>query len=65
MNMNHQENKTIVGNRIRQIRKALNLKGKDFALRINISGLSLSELEKGRYYPNKEIIEKEIAEFEK
>jgi hypothetical protein len=28
--MKHHVNKPIVGNRIRQIRKALNLKGKDF-----------------------------------
>ena len=61
--MNHQENKTIVGNRIRQIRKALNLKGKEFAPRLNISGPSLSDLEKGKYYPNFEFLINISREF--
>ena len=57
------KNKTIVGNRIRQIRKSLNLKGKEFAPRLNISGPSLSELEKGKYYPNFEVLTNICREF--
>ena len=61
--MKHQENMPIVGKRIRQIREALTLKGKDFALRLNISGPSLSELEKGKYYPNFEFLINISREF--
>jgi transcriptional regulator with XRE-family HTH domain len=52
-----------VGFRIKQIRKALNLKGKDFAPRIKISGPSLSEMEKGKYYPNFEFMVNIAREF--
>lgn len=56
-------NKNTVGYRIKQIRKALNIKGKDFAPRIKISGPSLSEIEKGKYYPNFEFIVNIAREF--
>jgi transcriptional regulator with XRE-family HTH domain len=61
--MIEQENKNTVGYRIKQIRKTLNLKGKDFAPRIKISGPSLSELEKGKYYPNFEFLVNISREF--
>ena len=61
--MTNEDNKNIVGNRIKQIRKALNIKGKDFAPRIKISGPSLSEIEKGKYYPNFEFLINIAREF--
>ncbi len=42
-----EENKITVGTRVKQIREALNIKGKDFAPRLKISGPSLSEIEIG------------------
>ena len=61
--MIEEENKDTVGYRIKQIRKALNIKGKDFAPRIKISGPSLSEIEKGKYYPNFEFMVNISREF--
>jgi transcriptional regulator with XRE-family HTH domain len=61
--MLEEENINTVGYRIKQIRKALNIKGKDFAPRIKISGPSLSEVEKGKYYPNFEFIVNLAREF--
>jgi transcriptional regulator with XRE-family HTH domain len=61
--MIEEENKDTVGYRIKQIRKALNIKGKDFAPRIKISGPSLSEIEKGKYYPNFEFMVNIAREF--
>jgi transcriptional regulator with XRE-family HTH domain len=61
--MIEEENKDTVGYRIKQIRKALNIKGKDFAPRIKISGPSLSEIEKGKYYPNFEFMANIAREF--
>ena len=61
--MLEEENKDTVGYRIKQIRKALNVKGKDFAPRIKISGPSLSEIEKGKYYPNFEFMVNIAREF--
>lgn len=52
----NEENK--VSQRIKKIRKALNLKQKDFAQRLGISGGSLSEVEKGKYPPNFEFLRK-------
>jgi transcriptional regulator with XRE-family HTH domain len=46
-----EENKNTVGYRLKQIRKALDIKGKDFASRMKISQSFLSEIEKGKYYP--------------
>ena len=57
------ENKNTVGYRVKQIRKALNIKGKDFAPRIKISGPSLSEIERGKYYPNFEFMVNISREF--
>ena len=51
-----QNTKEVVGARIKEIRKTLNIKGKDFASRLNVSGPSVSEMEKGKYYPNFEFI---------
>ena len=48
--------KETIAARIKHIRKTLKIKGKDFASRIGISGPSLSEVEKGKYYPNFEFI---------
>lgn len=45
-----------VGERIKLIRRKLNLKQKDLAHLLNISGASLSEIEKGKYFPNFEIV---------
>jgi transcriptional regulator with XRE-family HTH domain len=61
--MIEEENKDTVGYRIKQIRKSLNIKGKDFAPRIKISGPSLSEIEKGKYYPNFEFMANIAREF--
>jgi transcriptional regulator with XRE-family HTH domain len=58
-----EENKNTVGNRVKQIRKALNIKGKDFAPRLKISGPSLSEIERGKYYPNFEFMVNISREF--
>ena len=41
----------------------LNIKGKDFAPRIKISGPSLSEIEKSKYYPNFEFMLNIAREF--
>jgi transcriptional regulator with XRE-family HTH domain len=43
------EQNTEIGARIKQTRKALNLKQKDFAKELNISVSSLSEIETGKY----------------
>lgn len=43
------EQNTEIGGRIKQTRKALNLKQKDFAQELNISVSSLSEVETGKY----------------
>lgn len=40
-----------VGKRIKQFRKELGIKQKDFAEQINMSGPSLSEIETGKYKP--------------
>jgi len=40
-----------LGNRLKQIRKALRLRQVDFAKQLNMSGPSLSELETGKYKP--------------
>jgi transcriptional regulator with XRE-family HTH domain len=45
-----------IAGRIKEIRNALKLKGKDFAAQLNISGPSLSELENGKYNPNFDFI---------
>ncbi len=51
------------GSRIRQIRKELNLKQKDFAERLKISGPSLSEIETGKYKPGYDFLVKITSEF--
>jgi transcriptional regulator with XRE-family HTH domain len=61
--MVEEENKNTAGYRVKQIRKALNIKGKDFAPRIKISGPSLSEIERGKYYPNFEFMVNIVKEF--
>jgi transcriptional regulator with XRE-family HTH domain len=60
------ENETIketISDRIKKIRNMLNIKGKDFAPRLKISGPSLSEIENGKYYPNFEFIYNIVREF--
>jgi transcriptional regulator with XRE-family HTH domain len=52
-----------VGNRIRQIRTALHLQQKDFALRMGIAGASLSEIENGKYKPGFDFLEKLSRDF--
>lgn len=44
--------------RIKDIRASLKMKSKDLAKRLGISASSLSEIEKGKYYPNFEFISK-------
>lgn len=61
--MTDEENKSTVGSRVKKIRKELNIKGKDFAPRLKISGPSLSEIEKGKYYPNFEFMANISREF--
>ncbi|MGD2093110.1 MAG: helix-turn-helix transcriptional regulator [Candidatus Aminicenantes bacterium] len=61
--MIEEENKNTVGYRVKQIRKALNIKGKDFAPRIKISGPSLSEIERGKYHPNFDFMVNIAREF--
>ncbi len=51
------------GSRIKQIRKELNLKQKDFAERLKISGPSLSEIETGKYKPGYDFLVKITLEF--
>jgi len=51
------------GERIRQIRKKLNLKQKDFAERLNIAGPSLSEIETGKFKPGHDLLVKLTKEF--
>jgi transcriptional regulator with XRE-family HTH domain len=52
-----------IGVRIRQIRTALHLQQKDFALRMGISGASLSEIENGKYKPGFDFLEKLSQDF--
>jgi len=61
--MIEEENKNTAGYRVKQIRKALNIKGKDFAPRVKISGPSLSEIERGKYSPNFEFMVNISREF--
>ncbi|MCU0285460.1 MAG: helix-turn-helix domain-containing protein [Acidobacteria bacterium] len=53
-----------VGNRIKQIRKAVNLQQKDFAVRLEVSGPSLSEIESGKYKPGFDFLVKLSQEFD-
>jgi transcriptional regulator with XRE-family HTH domain len=52
-----------VGNRIKQFRKELNLKQKDFAARLNMSSPSLSEIETGKYKPGYDFLIRISKEF--
>jgi transcriptional regulator with XRE-family HTH domain len=52
-----------IGERIRLIRKALKEKQKDFAEKLDVSGPSLSEIEKGKYKPNHDFIVKLCRDF--
>lgn len=52
-----------VGNRIRQIRTALHLQQKEFAVRMGIAGASLSEIENGKYKPGFDFLEKLSQDF--
>ncbi len=52
-----------LGNRIKQIRKALRLRQVDFAKRLNMSGPSLSELETGKYKPGFDCLMTLATEF--
>lgn len=49
--------------RLKAIRKALNLNQRDFAEKLDISCTSVSELEKGKYKPNFEYIQKCVKKF--
>jgi DNA-binding XRE family transcriptional regulator len=57
------ENKNTVAYRVIKIRNTLNIKGKDLASRIKISQPCLSEIEKGKYYPNFEFMFNIAREF--
>ena len=52
-----------VGNRIRNIRKSVNLKQREFGKRLNISGASLSEIETGKFKPGFELLLNLVNEF--
>lgn len=52
-----------VGNRIRQIRTALHLQQKEFAVRMGIAGASLSEIENGKYKPGYDFLYNAVKEF--
>jgi transcriptional regulator with XRE-family HTH domain len=45
-----------VGDRIKQIRAALQFQQKEFAMRMKLSGPSLSEIENGKYKPGYEFL---------
>jgi transcriptional regulator with XRE-family HTH domain len=51
------------GDRIKKIRKELNLKQKDFAARLNMSSPSLSEIETGKYKPGYDFLISISKEF--
>ncbi len=57
------EQNTEIGGRIKQTRKALNLKQKDFAQELNISVSSLSEIETGKYKAGIELLEKLVKKY--
>ena len=61
--MIEKENKNTVAYRVIKIRNALNIKGKDLASRLKISQPCLSEIEKGKYYPNFEFMFNIASEF--
>ena len=51
------------GERIRQIRKNLNLKQKEFAEKLKVSGPSLSEIESGKFKPGYDLLVNLAKEF--
>ena len=53
-----------IGNRIKAIRKTLNLKQKEFSKKLNIATSSLSEIETGRYSPGLDVIVILAKEFD-
>ncbi|MCK4766648.1 MAG: helix-turn-helix transcriptional regulator [Candidatus Aminicenantes bacterium] len=56
-------NKSEVGSRIREIRKALNQIQKDFAKVLGISGPALSDIETGKNWPGLEILGKMVKKY--
>jgi len=51
------------GARIRQIRKQLNLRQKEFAEKLKISGPTLSEIETGKFKPGYDLLVNLVKEF--
>ena len=62
MKMSNAGNNDLAG-RVKQIRKSLNLKQKDFASGLGISGASLSDIEKGKNKPGHDFLYKIAREF--
>ena len=60
---NQSRQKSGCGERIKKIRKALNLKQKEFAERLNMSSPSLSEIETGKYKPGYDFLINISKEF--
>jgi transcriptional regulator with XRE-family HTH domain len=52
-----------VGNRIKNIRKSVNLNQREFGKRLNISGASLSEIETGKFKPGFDLLMNLVKEF--
>ena len=53
----------LVSERIKEIRKALDLNQKEFADRLKMSNSSLSDVENGKYSPNFDMVRNLVVEF--
>ncbi|MCX6578620.1 MAG: helix-turn-helix transcriptional regulator [Candidatus Aminicenantes bacterium] len=62
--MDQEKNDIEVGTRIKQIRTALHFQQKEFAVRVGVSGPTLSEIENGKYKPGFDFLEKLSQDFE-
>ncbi len=54
---------TLVSERIKEIRKSLDLNQREFADRLKVSVSSLSDVENGKYSPNFELVRNLVKEF--
>ena len=57
------ENKELIGIRIKEIRKFLRLTQKEFAHTLDISGGYISDIEKGKKNPGRDVLEKLFERF--
>ena len=62
--MNRLFDKGAIAGRIQEIRGALEMRGKDFAEKLGVSGPSQSEIEGGKYLPNFEYIVSLVQVFQ-